>query len=66
MKSKSQIYVEQSNFLKTIGQLSLNNVPTAYVDDEGDCYVFDRLLTPDQALQLAAWIIETFTVKEQK
>ena len=64
LKSKAQSYVEQSeNYLKSIATLS-QGTATASVDSNGDCILHERILSPQEALELAEWLIETFTEKE--
>lgn len=68
-KSKAQIFVEQSEHLRKMGIFCLGHdkeVHIAYINDEGCCELEERVLAPEQALELAAWLIETFTEKEEK
>lgn len=64
LKSKAQLYVEQANnYLRSIATLS-QGTATASVDNNGGCILHDRILSPQEALELAEWLIETFTEKE--
>jgi hypothetical protein len=64
-KTNAQIFVEQSEYLKKISVFWLGHekeVDIAYINDDGCCELNERVLTPEQALELAAWLVETFKI----
>jgi hypothetical protein len=60
IKSKAEIFVEQTNFLKTIGTFPQDSRPLASIHSDGDCMLHAGIMTAKQAVDLANWLIETF------
>lgn len=68
VKSKAQIFVEQSEFLKNIGRFrdesaDVGEKDIALVTLNGHCELKPRTITADKAVGLGKWLIETFTEK---